>query len=243
MSPDRPLPHTGQSRQGHPRRAPYKIRNLFPNIRSNVYAILEGKTTPKTITIRGSPSTAQKLSFTSPSHSSTSPNSLPAIHALAVRKIIQDLEDGQHALARTLANPDDTDLLAHTVKASIVRLGKTCSIISPHTRRRRCLPCLPLVAVILETAISSTNVHHRQATPLKRLRARKLSTDAGVLRVVELKWDILAVPVRNALPAGATDAVVATMLAMAFHSTKLGAGSWGGPRFVGGNLPEGPTVC
>ncbi|KAJ7873050.1 hypothetical protein B0H14DRAFT_3438485 [Mycena olivaceomarginata] len=56
-----------------------------------------------------------------------------AIHALAARKIIRDLEDGQHALRTTLSNPDDTDLLARTVKANIVRLGKTYSISSKHT--------------------------------------------------------------------------------------------------------------
>lgn len=57
----------------------------------------------------------------------------PAIHTLAARKIVQDLEDGQHALTKTLKNPDDTDLLARTVKASIIRLGKTYSIASSHT--------------------------------------------------------------------------------------------------------------
>ncbi|KAJ6542746.1 von Willebrand factor type A domain-containing protein [Mycena capillaripes] len=116
--------------------APYKIRNLFPNIRLNVYAILEGKTIPRTITIRGSTVDGAEIELPIPvalSHLQNAPDSPPAIHALAARKIVQDLEDGQHALAKTLANPDDTDLLARTVKASIVRLGKTYSIVSSHT--------------------------------------------------------------------------------------------------------------
>ncbi|KAJ7763931.1 hypothetical protein B0H14DRAFT_3594001 [Mycena olivaceomarginata] len=61
------------------------------------------------------------------------PGAPTAIHALAARKIIQDLEDEQHALRTTLSNPDDTNLLARTVKASVVRLGKTYSISSKHT--------------------------------------------------------------------------------------------------------------
>jgi hypothetical protein len=55
----------------------------------------------------------------------------PAIHALAARKIIQDIEDGQHAI--TTSVPDDADLVARTVKASIVRLAKMYSISSSQT--------------------------------------------------------------------------------------------------------------
>ncbi|KAJ7260946.1 hypothetical protein B0H12DRAFT_1231677 [Mycena haematopus] len=82
--------------------------NLFPNIRLNVYAILQGKTIPKTVTIRGT--TASGASIELPitvalSHLQNAPGAPPAIHALAARKIIQDLEDGKHALAATLANP------------------------------------------------------------------------------------------------------------------------------------------
>ncbi|KAJ7774014.1 hypothetical protein B0H16DRAFT_1713857 [Mycena metata] len=45
------------------------------------------------------------------------------------------LEDGQHvaALTATLKDPRDTDLLARTVRASIVRLGTTYSITSTYT--------------------------------------------------------------------------------------------------------------
>ncbi|KAJ6476291.1 von Willebrand factor type A domain-containing protein, partial [Mycena sanguinolenta] len=116
--------------------APFKIHNLFPNIRLNLYAILQGKTIPKTVTIRGT--TAGGASIELPitvalSHLQNTPGAPPAMHALAARKIIQDLEDGKHALAATLANPDDTDLLKRTVKASVVRLGKTYSVASTHT--------------------------------------------------------------------------------------------------------------
>ncbi|KAJ6622753.1 hypothetical protein B0H10DRAFT_878898 [Mycena sp. CBHHK59/15] len=116
--------------------APFKIRNLFPSIRLNVYAILQGKTIPKTVTLRGSTADGDEIELPIPvtiSHLPNEPAAPPAIHALAARKIIQDLEDGQHALVQTLSNPDDTDLLARTVKASIVRLGKTYSVSSTHT--------------------------------------------------------------------------------------------------------------
>ncbi|KAJ7041167.1 von Willebrand factor type A domain-containing protein [Mycena alexandri] len=116
--------------------APFKIQNLFPNIRLNVYAILQGKTIPKTVTIRGSTVDGAEIELpivVALSHLQNAPGAPPAIHALAARKIIQDLEDGRHALVKTLANPDDTDLLKRTVKASIVRLGKTYSIASMHT--------------------------------------------------------------------------------------------------------------
>ncbi|KAJ7778552.1 von Willebrand factor type A domain-containing protein [Mycena metata] len=115
--------------------APFKIQNLFPNIRLNVYAILQGKSL-FTVTIRGSTVDGAEIELpitVALSHLQNAPGALPAIHALAARKIIQDLEDGRHALVKTLANPDDTDLLKRTVKASIVRLGKTYSIASTHT--------------------------------------------------------------------------------------------------------------
>jgi hypothetical protein len=57
------------------------------------------------------------------------PGAPPALHALAARKIIQDLEDGQHGLA----DSGDADLLERTVRAHIVRLGTTYQIASTHT--------------------------------------------------------------------------------------------------------------
>ncbi|KAJ7487233.1 vault protein inter-alpha-trypsin domain-containing protein, partial [Mycena galericulata] len=122
--------------------SPFKIRTLFPGTRLNVYAILQGTSPPPhrdtcmTVTLRGSTADGAVIELTIPvtlSHLKNDPGASPAIHALAVRKIIQDLEDGQHGLAAALSNPDDTDLLARTVKASIVRLGTTYAISSAHT--------------------------------------------------------------------------------------------------------------
>ncbi|KAJ6542724.1 von Willebrand factor type A domain-containing protein [Mycena capillaripes] len=116
--------------------APFGIQNLFPNIRLNVYAILQGKPIPETVTIRGSTADGAEIELPVPvvlSHLQNAADSPPAIHALAARKIVQDLEDGKHALAKTLMNSDDTDLLTRTVKASIIRLGKMYSIVSSHT--------------------------------------------------------------------------------------------------------------
>ncbi|KAJ7126263.1 von Willebrand factor type A domain-containing protein [Mycena epipterygia] len=116
--------------------APFKIQNLFPNIRLNIYAILQGKTIPKTVIIRGSTADGAEIELpilVTLSHLQNAPGAPPAVHALSARKLIQDLEDGQHALTEALADPDDTDLLARMVKASIVRFGKTYSISSVHT--------------------------------------------------------------------------------------------------------------
>ncbi|KAJ6482948.1 von Willebrand factor type A domain-containing protein, partial [Mycena vitilis] len=116
--------------------SPFKIRNLFPGVRLNVYAILQGRNVPKTVILRGSTTEGAEIELAIPvtlSRLQNDPAAPTAIHALAARKIIQDLEDGQHGLAQMLSNPDDADLLARTVKASIVRLGKTYSITSKHT--------------------------------------------------------------------------------------------------------------
>ncbi|KAF7331168.1 hypothetical protein MSAN_02435400 [Mycena sanguinolenta] len=116
--------------------SPFTIRNLFPSVRLRVYSILKGRSVPKTVTLRDSIPEGAEIELTIPvtqSHLQNDPHAPTAIHALAARKIIQDLEDGNHALQATLSNPDDTDLLARTVKASIIRLGKTYSISSKHT--------------------------------------------------------------------------------------------------------------
>ncbi|KAJ7352653.1 von Willebrand factor type A domain-containing protein [Mycena albidolilacea] len=116
--------------------SPFKIRNVFPGVRLNVYAILKGRTVPKIVIFRGSTPEGADIELPIPvtlSRLQNDPGAPTAIHALAARKIIQDLEDGQYPLRTTLSNPDDTDLLARTVKASIVRLGKTYSISSKHT--------------------------------------------------------------------------------------------------------------
>jgi hypothetical protein len=89
---------------------------------------------PKTITLTGLAGDGSEIRLSVPVTLSNLPNapaSPPAIHALAARKITQDLEDGQHGITTSI--PDDADLLARTVKASIVRLAKTYSISSSHT--------------------------------------------------------------------------------------------------------------
>ncbi|KAJ6476277.1 von Willebrand factor type A domain-containing protein [Mycena sanguinolenta] len=116
--------------------APFQIQNLFPNIRLNAYAILQGNTIPKTVVIRGSTADGAEIELPISvvlSRLENAPGVPSAIHALAARKIIQDLEDGKHALTKTISNPDDKDLLARTVKEGIIRLGKTYSIASAHT--------------------------------------------------------------------------------------------------------------
>ncbi|KAJ6476258.1 von Willebrand factor type A domain-containing protein [Mycena sanguinolenta] len=121
-----PLPSIQQS--------PFKIRTLNPGNRVHIYVILEGKTVPKTVTLSGLTEDGSEIKLSVPvtlSNLPNAPDSPPAIHALAARKIIQDIEDGQHAMNTTVT--DDADLLAWTVKASIVRLAKMYSISSSQT--------------------------------------------------------------------------------------------------------------
>ncbi|KAJ6482915.1 von Willebrand factor type A domain-containing protein, partial [Mycena vitilis] len=121
-----PFPQVQQS--------PFKIRTPSPGNRLNVYAILQGKTVPDTVTLTGSTEDGTEIRLSVPitlSNLANAAESPPAIHALAARKIIQDLEDGQHGI--TTSVPDDADLLARTVKASIVRLATMYSISSSQT--------------------------------------------------------------------------------------------------------------
>ncbi|KAJ7088561.1 von Willebrand factor type A domain-containing protein [Mycena crocata] len=125
-----PAPSVTLSSPSPVQQSPYKIRNLFPGIRLNVYAILQGRDIPESVILKGSTEEGAEIELPIPvtlSHLQNDLEAPPAVHALAARKIIQDLEDGQHGL---VAEPD---LLAHTVKASIVRLGKTYCISSKHT--------------------------------------------------------------------------------------------------------------
>ncbi|KAJ7058071.1 von Willebrand factor type A domain-containing protein [Mycena amicta] len=135
-TPAPPAPPVVLAPPPYVQQAPYKIQNLFPNVRLNIYAILQDKTIPKTVTIRGSTVDGAEIELPIPvtiSYLQNAPGAPPAVHALAARKLIQDLEDGRHDVAKTLKNPDDSDLVARTVKAMIVRLGKTYSIASTHT--------------------------------------------------------------------------------------------------------------
>ncbi|KAJ7682890.1 von Willebrand factor type A domain-containing protein [Mycena rosella] len=114
--------------------SPFKIHTLSPGIRLNVWAILQGKTIPKAVTLSGLTEDGSEIRLSVPvtlSNLPNAPESPPVIHALAARNIIQDLEDGQHAMASSF--PDDPDLLARTVRASVVRLGMLYSIASSQT--------------------------------------------------------------------------------------------------------------
>ncbi|KAJ7041150.1 von Willebrand factor type A domain-containing protein [Mycena alexandri] len=131
-----PLPAVMLSASPPAQQSPFKIRNLFLGVRLNVYAILQGRDIPQTVILRGFTAEGAEIELPIPvsiSHLQNDPGAPPAIHALAARKIIQDLEDGQHALLSTLTNPANADLLARTVEASIIRLGKAYSIVSKHT--------------------------------------------------------------------------------------------------------------
>ncbi|KAJ7819523.1 vault protein inter-alpha-trypsin domain-containing protein [Mycena leptocephala] len=298
----------------------------LPQYPSKCICHLTRQNHPQTVTLRGTIVDGAEIELPVPVVLAHLPNvtgAPPAIHTLAARKIVQDLEDGQHALIKTLKNPDDTDLLARTVKASIIRLGKTYSIASSHTsfvavddstppskpeafpavpnafmlahpsklscrvpltvggggaqqplpafkamKRSAARPSLGLggavqamgnftatVGTVMGPSAAHVSARRPSSSVLdggKRTRtvrpppppimasdplealARLQSFDGcfslEVLSVVKLKSDIQAV--RKAFPAGATDAMVATVLAMAFLATKLGASvdrdSWEG---------------
>ncbi|KAJ7875371.1 von Willebrand factor type A domain-containing protein [Mycena olivaceomarginata] len=134
--PAPPPPEVVLSPPAQVQQSPFKIRMLGPGNRLNVYTILQGWsiTVPKIVTLTGLTADGSDLKLSVPvtlSHLPNVPDAPPAIHALAARKIIQDIEDGQHAI--TTSVPDDADLVARTVKASIVRLAKMYSISSSQT--------------------------------------------------------------------------------------------------------------
>ncbi|KAJ6542707.1 von Willebrand factor type A domain-containing protein [Mycena capillaripes] len=129
--PPPPAPEVVLAPPPQVQQSPFRIRTLSPGNRLNLYAILQGKTVPETVTLTGLTADGSEILLSVPVTLSTLPNapeSPPAVHALAARTIIQDLEDGQHSLAI-----DDPDLLARTIKASIVRLAKEFSISSSET--------------------------------------------------------------------------------------------------------------
>ncbi|KAJ7737908.1 hypothetical protein DFH07DRAFT_944176 [Mycena maculata] len=126
-----PVPPPSQVEQ-----SPFNIRTLSPGNRLNVYAILQGKTISKAITLAGLTEDGSEIRLSVPVTFSPLPNapeSPPVIHTLAARKIIQDLEDGQHGLGSSIQLREDADLLVRTVQASIVRLGKIYIISSSQT--------------------------------------------------------------------------------------------------------------
>ncbi|KAJ7041171.1 vault protein inter-alpha-trypsin domain-containing protein [Mycena alexandri] len=149
--------------------SPFKIQFLSPGNRLNVYAILQGTTVPKVVTLTGLTEDGSKIELSIPVNLTSFPNtpdSPPAIHALAARKIIQDIEDGQHTITTSI--PEDADLLARTVKAHIVRLAKLYSIMSSHTS---------FVAVDQSSKSSSaapTSVSHAQPFPATQTGAAEI---------------------------------------------------------------------
>ncbi|KAF7320964.1 hypothetical protein HMN09_00183200 [Mycena chlorophos] len=135
-TPPPPPPPVVLPPPAHIQQSPFKIHNIFPNVRLNVYAILQGKTLPEIVTLRGRSSDGAEIELPIPvtvSHLPNTSGAPPAMHALAARKIIQDLEDGRHDVAQLVKKPEDADLVARTVKALVVRLGTTYSIASTHT--------------------------------------------------------------------------------------------------------------
>ncbi|KAJ7619507.1 von Willebrand factor type A domain-containing protein, partial [Roridomyces roridus] len=114
--------------------SPFRLQTINPANRLNLYCITQDNLVPKAVTLVGATAEGTEIRLVVPvtlSNLPNAPDSAPVLHALAARKIIQDLEDGQHALARSV--PDDCDLLARTVHASIARLGTMYSISSSQT--------------------------------------------------------------------------------------------------------------
>ncbi|GAA5929867.1 hypothetical protein JCM10213_002807 [Rhodosporidiobolus nylandii] len=117
--------------------APYVLRSVYPGTRLHTYAILSPSSLlPPTVFLCGELVSGQKLELAIPVVSSrlrpsaSSPFVPPPIHTLAARKLIQELEDGSRDLSASIP---DGDLRARTVKAQVVRLGKTYSLASSHT--------------------------------------------------------------------------------------------------------------
>jgi hypothetical protein len=113
---------------------PRTIRSLYPGSRLHAYLILTpASLLPRSIFLRAELASGQQLELEVPVTTSKLPLdelSPTPIHALAARKLIQDLEDGRHGIK---VEGDDEELLARVVKAGIVRIGKTYSLASSHT--------------------------------------------------------------------------------------------------------------
>ncbi|KAK4701221.1 hypothetical protein P7C70_g5015, partial [Phenoliferia sp. Uapishka_3] len=130
-----PLPKTFVTLSPPPaiQMSPHVIRGISPANRLYIYTIVSSSASsiPKFVTLSGELPSGDKVTLDVPVtlghlHGSTS------IHTLAARKLIQDWEDGQHDAELTKTGLDDY-ALKETVKAEIVRLGKTYSIASTHT--------------------------------------------------------------------------------------------------------------
>lgn len=114
--------------------APHTLHSLYPGSRLHAYGIVTpASLLPDKVTLRGELATGEQLALDVPlveARSGDSPTSPPLLHAIAARRLIQELEDGSHVLT-----PPDTegDLAARTVEAAVVRLGNQYSLASTHT--------------------------------------------------------------------------------------------------------------
>ncbi|KAF7297225.1 hypothetical protein MIND_00955600 [Mycena indigotica] len=117
--------------------SPFKIQNISPGNRVTVYAIIQGKDIPKTIKFSGKHMlSSTKVEIELPVVLSNLPNlpeAAPAIHALAVKKIAQDMEDGELGVVRSASQAKNDNDLRDTVNAWIGRLGTSYSIATSQT--------------------------------------------------------------------------------------------------------------
>ncbi|KAF7320938.1 hypothetical protein HMN09_00180500 [Mycena chlorophos] len=115
----------------HIQRSPFKIHTISSGTRLSIHAIIQEKVVPEIVTLKGKTAAGAEIRLPVKVALSSLPNepdAPPAVHALAARNVIQDLEDGKHAIQIA-----DEDLRQRTVNACIVRLGKTYSIASSQT--------------------------------------------------------------------------------------------------------------
>ncbi|GAA5851863.1 hypothetical protein JCM9279_001914 [Rhodotorula babjevae] len=114
--------------------APSTLHSLYSGSRLHAYGIV----TPASllgdkVTLRGELATGEQLELDVPlvkMRTSPSADSPSLLHALAARKLIQDLEDGSHVVT---SPGTEGDLAARSLKAAVVRLGKQYSLASTHT--------------------------------------------------------------------------------------------------------------
>ncbi|KAJ7058065.1 hypothetical protein C8F01DRAFT_926916, partial [Mycena amicta] len=122
--------------------SPFKIQHISPGNRVTVYVIIQGssplflsdrKVVPKSITFSGTIQQT-KVQLQLPvtlSNLPNSPEAAPAIHALAAKKIVQDLEDGEYGVVKVAVKEDD--VARRAINPWIVRLGTTYSISTSQT--------------------------------------------------------------------------------------------------------------
>ncbi|GAA5923576.1 hypothetical protein JCM3775_000435 [Rhodotorula graminis] len=114
--------------------APSTLHSLYSGSRLHAYGIVSpASLLLDKVVLRGELATGQQLELDVPlveARTPASPSSPPLLHALAARKLIQELEDGS-----CVVSPPGTegDLAARMLKAAVVRLGKEYSLALTHT--------------------------------------------------------------------------------------------------------------